>query len=236
MIPKVIHFCWFGGKQKPALVKKCINSWRHFAPDYRIIQWSEKNFDYNSLPYAAYCYNNQKYAFLTDYVRLEIIFRYGGIYLDTDVELVKSFDSLLEYEAFYGFENEKYVATGLGFGAEKNHVTVGHMLEKYYELKSGYEGNFPMIPCPELNTNALMDLGLIRNGKRQNVMGAEILPVEYLNPYDDPTGVLSVTDSTLSIHWYGKSWMPTRKKLRNRLTRPLHRILGVDFFRKHIKE
>ena len=117
-IPKVIHYCWFGGNPKPKLVQKCIHSWKKYCPDYEIIEWNESNFDISSCPlYVRQAYDVKKWAFVSDYARLKIIHTCGGIYLDTDVELIKSLDSLLEYNAFFGFEDGKYVATGLGFGA-----------------------------------------------------------------------------------------------------------------------
>ena len=233
MIPKVIHFCWFGRKKKPALVRRCIDSWRKNAPDYHIVQWNEDSFDINKYPYTAFCYQRKQYAFLSDFVRLAVVYQYGGIYLDTDVELIKSLDPLLGFKAFYGFENKDYIATGLGFGAEKGHITVKRMLDEYLRLKPDTMGEYSLVPCPRLNTESLLELGLVRDGSRQTVFGAEILPAVYMNPYDDPTGVLSVSEETISIHWYGKSWMPKTKVLRSKITKPFHRVFGVDVFKKH---
>ena len=118
MIPPHIHYCWFGGAKKPRLAEKCIASWKKHCPGYEITEWNESNFDISAYPYAEYCLKNRKWAFLSDFVRLDVVNRYGGIYFDTDVEAVRSFDPLLEYGAFYGFENDDNIATGLGFGAE----------------------------------------------------------------------------------------------------------------------
>ena len=157
----------------------------------------------------------------------------GGIYLDTDVELIKSPDELLRFEAFFGFENIETVATGLGFGAVSNNPIVKAMIDTYLGFEKKPDGSFKLIGCPEINTNAVERFGLIKNGERQNVAGAEILPVDYLNPLDDSTGRLNITNNTISINHYGKTWMTKTHKLRSRLTRPLHRVLGTDFFRKH---
>lgn len=231
MIPKKIHYCWFGGKELPELAKRCIASWVRYCPDYEIVRWDESNFDLDQSPYARWCYDNGKWAFLSDYARLAIVTEQGGFYFDTDVELVKSLDELLLFEAFYGFENASCVNTGQGFGAMAHHATVEAMLAQYLALKSDQNGDFPVQACPALNTAALMPMGLVLNGERQNVAGAEILPADFLNPYDDATGKLNRTKNTVSIHWYSKSWISSGARLRSKLTRPFHRVFGVDCFR-----
>lgn len=232
MIPKKIHYCWFGRGEKPKLAKKCIASWKKYMSDYEIIEWNEDNFDVGLNEYTKYCYSNKKWAFLSDFVRLYVVEKYGGIYLDTDVELLCSLNSLSNYEAFFGFENDNYVATGLGFGAEKNHQTVIAMLEEYYELRKNGDGTIELTGCPKLNTKALEKLGLKLNGKRQCVKGAQILPQDFLNPYDDAVGVLKKTENTYSIHWYSKSALSLKSKIRSKITRPFHRLFGVDCFKK----
>ncbi len=233
MIPKVIHYCWFGGNGKPHKIKKCIASWRKICPSYQIIEWNESNFDLSQHPYLKWCHDNGKWAYLSDFARLLIIKENGGIYFDTDVELIKSPEHLLSNEAFFGFENENNIATGLGFGAKPNHKTVEAMIQEYSSLIPDEEGNFPLVTCPALNTKALLPFGLQLNGQEQMIAGAMILPMDYMNPYDDPTGRLNITENTFSIHWYSKSWMKKTKIIRSKLTRPMHRVFGVDVFRKH---
>ena len=230
MIPKIIHYCWFGRGEKPKLAQKCIASWHKYCPDYEIIEWNEDNFPIADYPYAAYCLQTKKWAYLSDFVRLHVVRQHGGIYFDTDVELLRAPDELLQYEAFYGFENNEYVATGLGFGAEADHPTVAAMEEKYLAMQPGDDGAFPVTGCPALNTDALLPFGLQLNGLRQNIAGAEILPAEYLNPFNDHTGKLTRTENTVSIHWYGKSALDKKTILRSRLTRPFHRIFGENCF------
>lgn len=230
MIPKKIHYCWFGRNEKPKAVQNCIASWKKYCPDYEIIEWNEDNFDVSQNEYLDYCYKNQKWAFLSDLARLIIVAQEGGIYFDTDVELVKNPDSLLKYSAFYGFENEKNVATGLGFGAIAHHSSVVSMIQQYNKLKVDEDGNYPMIVCPQLNTQALIKFGLKLNGEKQLLGDVVILPVEYMNPYDDPTGRCNKTSNTISIHWYSKSWMNRRAILRSKLTKPFHRLFGNDCF------
>ena len=230
MIPKKIHYCWFGRGEKPKLAQKCIASWKRFCPDYEIIEWNEDNFDMNENAYVRYCYENRKWAFLSDYVRLAVVCREGGIYFDTDVEVIAPVDALLEHEAFYAFENDSYVATGLGFGAEAHHVTIEKMLEEYavFVPKSGEP--FAFTGCPTLNTGALLPLGLELNGEYQTVAGAVILPQDYMNPYEDATGLLNKTENTISIHWYSKSALSRSAILRSKITRVFHRLFGVNCF------
>ena len=223
MIPKVIHYCWFGRGEKPKLAKKCIASWKKYCPDYEIIEWNEDNFDINQNEYTKMCYSEKKFAFLSDYARLLVIYNSGGVYFDLDVELFKPIDSLLINEAYFGFEMDEYVNTGLGFGAEKGNSNVKLMLDEYDKLLDGKNGT---IGCPILNTNALLNVGLQLNGKKQIVNGAIILPQEYFNPYDDVTGRLFKTNNTYSVHWFAKSWMKKRKIFRSKLSKLLHRLMG----------
>lgn len=221
MIPKRIHYCWFGRNEKPKLAVKCINSWRKYCPDYEIVEWNEDNFDINLNEYTKMCYKQKKYAFLSDYLRLLIVEKYGGIYFDTDVEVISSFDDLLDNEAFFGFENDEYVNTGVGFGAEPENEIVRQMICEYEQLIDGTHGT---IGCPILNTEALVRQGMIRNGKMQNIKGAVIYPIDYFNPYNDATGVLKKTNNSHSIHWYAKSWMSKGIILRSVISKPIHRI------------
>ena len=232
MIPKIIHYCWFGGNEKPKLAKKCIESWKKFCPDYEIVEWNEQNFDVNMNAYTKMCYENKKFAFLTDYVRLFVVEKYGGIYFDTDVEVLCSFDDMLDNEAFFGFENSEYINTGVGFGAEKSNILVIQMLEEYAKLLDGKHG---VISCPELNTKALVKYGLRCEGTKQQLEHGEVYPIDYFNPYDDTTGRIQKTKNTHSVHWFAKSWMGSKQKLRNKITRVLHRYFGTDCFRRFRK-
>lgn len=232
MIPKKIHYCWFGWGEKPKKAKKCIASWKKHCPDYEIIEWNEDNFPADKYPYAVYCLENKKYAFLSDFVRLVAVYENGGLYFDTDVELIRSPDALLRYDAFYGFENDKFVNTGEGFGAVKGQETVKKMLELYLALEPDENGAYPIIGCPKLNTEALLSFGLEQNGKEQTVGGAKILPADYFNPYDDPTGKLNLTENTVGIHWYSKSWMSKKSIARSIISKPFHRLFGEDCFSK----
>ena len=222
MIPKKIHYCWFGRGEKPKLAQKCIASWRKYMPDYEIIEWNEDNFDVNYNAYTKMCYEEKKYAFLTDYLRLLIVEEHGGIYFDTDVEAVRSFDDLLAYPAFFGFENNQYANTGEGFGAEAHHAVVRQMLKEYEPLLDGQHG---VIGCPILNTDALQKFGLRLDGKKQELdHHTVVFPADFFNPRNSTTGELKRTENTHSIHWYSASWMPWYKRARSAIGRPIHRL------------
>lgn len=223
MIPKKIHYCWFGRGEKSQKAKTCIESWKKYCPDYEIVEWNEDNFDVNLNAYTTMCYENRKFAFLSDYARLLIVEAHGGIYFDVDVEVVKPLDPLLGLPAFFGFETDRYVNTGMGFGAEAHNPVVRSMLAAYDRLLDGQNGT---VGCPILNTEGLVAHGLVLNGKEQDLGVAMVYPADYFNPYDDPTGRLKKTGNTYSIHWYAKSWMDRKTILRSKLTRPLHRLLS----------
>lgn len=232
MIPKKIHYCWFGRGEKPRLAEKCIASWRRFCPDYEIIEWNEDNFDINMNGYTRMCYEEKKYAFLSDYVRLVVVAKHGGVYFDTDVEVIKPIDVLLESDAFYCFETPEYVASGLGFGSVAGGESIRAMLSQYDFLLDGTKGTRG---CPRLNTSALVKLGLEQNGETQQVADATIFSSDYMNPFDTATGVISKTENTVSIHWYSAAWLSPGRRLRTRIMRPLHRIFGVDAFKRFRK-
>ncbi len=232
MIPKKIHYCWFGRGEKPKIAQKCIASWKKYCPDYEIIEWNEDNFDIYTNAYTEMCYTQKKFAFLTDYIRLKVLAQYGGIYFDTDVEVIRSFDDLLDAPAFFGFEDDSHVNTGVGFGCEAHNSAVLAMLTAYDPLLNGDKG---VIGCPVLNTKALVSLGLNLNGQKQILPNAIVYPADWFNPYDDPTGRLNKTHNTHSIHWYSKSWLSKGTILRSKLTKPLHRIFGVDAFKRFRK-
>lgn len=232
MIPKTIHYCWFGNNPKPKLAEKCIASWKKYCPDWTIIEWNESNYDTTQNEYTKMCIEQKKYAFLSDFVRLQVVTEHGGVYFDTDVELVKPIDDLLENEAFFGFETPENINSGLGFGSVAHGIAIEAMLEEYTPLLDGQGG---VKGCPGLNSSALERLGLIRNGQMQLVAGALILPIDYLNPYEIATGRLNKTENTYSIHWYSASWLSKKSRIRSAITRPFHRIFGVDCFKRFKK-
>lgn len=215
MIPKIIHYCWFGGNPLPPLAQKCIKSWKKYCPDYEIVRWDESNFDVNCCAYTAAMYEQKKWAFLTDYVRLKVVYDNGGIYLDTDVELLKPLDSCLGNKAFMGFETTGYVSTGLGFGAEKGYPFIGENMRVYEQIEDfSKPETCPIITMRLLNTYGLQcDTGYI-----QQFAGVTIYPVDYLCAKHTHTGQVCITENTISIHHFDGSWNTAaeRKKTKNR--------------------
>lgn len=179
------------------MTQKCIASWHKYCPDYEIIEWNEDNFDVNMNGYTKICYEEKKYAFLSDYARLLIVAQNGGLYFDTDVELIKSPDELLNNDAFFGYETPEFVAMGLGFGSVAHGTAVEAMLAEYDPFLDGTNGTEG---CPRLNTKALVKLGFVPDGMKQNIEGTVIYPSSFLNPLDSATRRLEKTDETVSIH------------------------------------
>lgn len=232
MIPKKIHYCWFGRGEKPASVQKCIESWKKFCPDYEIIEWNEDNFDIHCMPYTQQAYSAKKYAFVSDVARLIIVYKYGGIYLDTDVELIKSPDPLLSNTSFMGFETDLYVASGLGFGSEAGIEFFKEHIDQYKDKKFIFDdGSYNLKGCPKYATELLLEKGLVANGKEQTVAGVHIYPAEYFNPYDSITGKMNKTKNTYSVHWYDASWSDT-SAAKLKIKRTIRRLLGKTLSEK----
>ena len=211
MIPKKIHYCWFGGKPLPEDAKKCINSWKKYCPDYEIIEWNENNYDINKNKYTKYTYENKKFAFLTDYVRLDIIYNEGGIYLDTDVELVKSLDDLLNCEGYIGMEQIGTINTGQGFGAIKNHPFIKENKEYYEKHDFWKTGEFKQVICVKITTDILKNYGLKHENAFQKIDMMNIYPVEYFCPLKMGTNKINITNNTYSIHHFNASWYKGNK-------------------------
>lgn len=213
MIPKVIHYCWFGRGILPPLARRCIASWRTFCPDYKIVEWNEDNYDCSRPAYVREAYAAGKWAFVSDYARLEILYRCGGIYLDTDVELVRSLDGLLDCGCFLAVETTGRIATGLGFGAEAQSPSVRRMLDQYEGARFDLGGGmYDMLPCPHRNTKPFRELGFVPGGQVQRVTGAVIYPPEYFCPLDYETGQLHRTENTVAIHHFGASWISREER------------------------
>ena len=219
MIPKTIHYCWFGRNPKPKLAKKCIKSWKRRCPDYEIIEWNEDNFDISACPiYVRQAYEAKKWAFVTDYVRLKVVYDHGGIYLDTDVELRKNLDFLLANHAYFGFEDGNYIATGLGFGAEKGAPILAELMADYADIPFIHpDGSIDHTPCPRRNTEIFLWHGLEQDDQKQILDDSIlILPTEYLSPLDYETGKKRMTRHTVSIHWFAASWQPKEQRDKHR--------------------
>ena len=187
---------------------KCIESWKKFCPDYEIICWNEGNYDVSKYKYTKEAYEAKKWAFVSDIARLDILYNHGGIYLDTDVEIIKSIDDLLDFEGFMGFEDKKQVASGLGIGAVKGSEVVKLLLDSYRDI--GFikaDGSFDLTPCPVRNTRDLVKIGLITDGTYQEINGFHFFERDVLAPKEATSGRLKyLTKNTRSIHHYDASW------------------------------
>lgn len=224
-IPKIIHYCWFGGGEKPTIIKKCIRSWKKYCPEYKIIEWNESNFDIDSLLFCRQAYDAKKWAFITDYVRLKVLYDMGGIYMDTDVELLKPLDDYLQYDCFMGFQHEKYVATGLIVGAKKHHEFIGENAEIYHQIEFiNHEDSTKLVVCQEYTTSLLSKRGLVVpcTGEIQKIGDIYIFPPEYFCPYDHRTGITNITVNTTAIHHFASSWWDTDRKRQYRKSQRMH--------------
>ena len=222
MIPKVIHYCWFGGNPKPDDVKRCIESWKRYCRGYEIIEWNESNYDVTKNNYMRQAYDAKYWGFVPDYARLDIIYHYGGIYFDTDVELIRPPDDLLGLKAFMGLERPGLVALGLGFGAERGHPLIKELLDYYEQLDFVNErGEYDLTPSPKHQAAVMAANGLSGEDADQVIAGANVFRTEYFCPLDFRTNELRVTDHTYSIHHFNASWhTPDQARLR-RLRRTL---------------
>ena len=235
MIPKIIHYCWFGRNPLPESAVKCIDSWKKFFPDYEIKEWNEDNFDVNIIPYTKEAYEAKKYAFVSDYARMWILYHYGGLYFDTDVEVIKAMDDIVVRGPFMGVEVEAkrgeypLVAPGLGLGAESKMDLYKEILDYYAPLHFlSEDGSLNQVTVVKHVTNVLAETGLKQTNEQQEVAGVWIYPREYFNPLDDNTGKLVITENTRSIHWYTKTWLKKQNPLRTWIVRRIHRYFGND--------
>lgn len=227
MIPKVIHYCWFGKNPKPDLVLKCIESWKKYCPDYEIIEWNEDNFDLCINNYVKEAYECKKWAFVSDYVRLWILYNYGGIYFDTDVEIIKSIDELLDCNVFLCSEDNYRVSTGLGLGSEKGNSIIKKMLDDYDNIHFVNDGIMDTTTCRIRNTKSISNdiTNLINKDSFSEENGIRFYPPKYFCPYDFNTGKLNITDDTYAIHWYSATWLPKHIILRKKIGRIVRRLL-----------
>jgi len=223
MIPKIIHYCWFGGKEKPESVKRMIDSWKKSCPDFEIKEWNESNYDIDKHPFMRLAKERGKWSFVSDYARLDILYENGGIYLDTDVELLKSLEPLCSYKGFIGFERDDLVNDGQGFGGERGLPVLKEMLAVYDE--KSFEYGF--VESPILRTEVLSRHGLVKDGKEQTVADMRILPKDYLCPRNYYTGRIEITDNTYGIHYYDGTWKNKKEKRYEGLMRFLCKTFGI---------
>ncbi len=211
MIPRKIHYCWFGGKPLPELAQKCIASWKKFLPDCEIIEWNEGNYDVRKIPYTAQAYDAGKYAFVSDYARFDILYQHGGIYFDTDVEVIKPLGDILARGAFAGVESaghpSRALAAGLGLASPAASPVYREILDSY-EASSflNGDGSMNLTTVVERVSGIFRRHGLTDSNEIQEVAGIAVYPAEYFCPKDYRTGALNITENTYTIHHFDGSW------------------------------
>ncbi len=226
-IPKVIHYCWFGGKPLPKSAEKCIKSWRKFLPDYEIKRWDESNFDVNCIPYVSEAYAAKKYAFVSDYARFWILYREGGLYFDTDVEVIKPMEHIISAGPFMGFQNsyepgatpdELGVAPGLGLGVNPGLGLYKEILDVYSGLRfRNPDGSLNLKTVVEYTTETLCKYGLRGIPDIQTVAGVTIYPGDYFSPIQGSTREMKITPNTVSIHYGDATWVTGWPKYRENI-------------------
>lgn len=206
-IPKIIHYCWFGGTTIPKDLQQYISTWQEKCPDYTIKRWDESNYDVTKNRYMKEAYDNKKWGFVSDYARLDILYEYGGIYLDTDVEVLKNFDELLYQGAFCSFLADFKVNTGNGIGAVPKHRLIKDMMKEYDNIKFiNDNGTLNIVPCMEYQHKTLSKYNYNINGKLQEFDDFAILPLDVLCGYNHYIDKYIVNDNTFAIHHSKRSW------------------------------
>lgn len=247
MIPKTIHYCWFGNGEIPERFRQYIDNWKKICPDYEIIEWNESNYDINKNRYMRQAYERKRWGFVPDYARLDIIYNCGGIYLDTDVEIIKPLDELLELSGFIGQEScSKYINLGNGFAAEKGNEIIKLMLDSYEDRDFVLDnGQLDTLPSPAINTKPLYDIGFKWSDKIQelqfNNSKITVFPCEYFCPIDYDTGENHTSENTYMIHHYAGTWQTPEsleiRKLKEKYCEKYGKYLGnkitkIYYYRK----
>lgn len=227
-IPKIIHYCWFGRNEKPAIVKNCIESWRRFLPEYQLTEWNEDNFDIsNAIIYVQDAYKHKKYAFVSDYVRLYALKKMGGVYMDTDVEVLKSYNNLLEYSSFWGFEDDQYMASCV-IGAQKADILLDAFYH-HYDNKTfiNDDGSLNQVTNTYVLSEIVKSMDISLNGKKQFINdNIAIFPKTYFSPYDYKNGDNFICEESYAIHHFSQTWLPWHVRYRKTLKNKIMKIFG----------
>lgn len=215
VIPRVIHYCWFGGSEIPEELQFYMESWKKYCPDYKIVCWSENNYDVTQNQYIYEAYKNKKWAFVSDYVRIDVVNKFGGIYLDTDVEILKPLDELLHFRGFIGFENAGLVATGLGFGSSGKSEILEEILSCYQKREFlNSDGEMDLTPCPIIETQVLEKFGLKKNNCMQEIgSGFMVFPTTFFGGINLGTRQMEKEEYSYSVHHYAGTWMQEKDEV-----------------------
>lgn len=228
MIPKILHYCWFGKNPLPELVEKCIDSWKKYCPDYQIMEWNESNFDISANDYIRSAYQNKKYAFVADYARFVVLEQFGGIYMDTDVEVVRKFpEELLRNHVFIGREEIDRINPGLIIGAEPKSNLCREMIEMYDKQSFlNPDGSLNCVTIVDYTSTYLSQKGWVPENKNQMIQTIMLYTPEYFCPKSIKTGVTKLTKNSLTIHHFDGSWFSEEEKKRSILQRKFNHVLG----------
>lgn len=227
-IPKIIHYIWIGNKKKPKIFRKCYKSWKRHLVDYKIMEWNESNLPLNLNKYVSDAIVNKKYAFASDVFRWYILYNYGGIYLDIDVEILKPLDIFLEHELFTGLEKENIIAPGLIFGAVKGNSFIKSLLEDYNRRSFIINNKMNLTTICTYTTNKYLEY--VSKGNEVDFL--KVYPERYFQPMNLETRKITVTNETYTIHHYQASWHNRPEKIKNFLSRKLIKYLGKDRYFK----
>ena len=234
MIEKKIHYCWFGGKPLPEDAKRYIESWKKYCPDYLIKEWNEQNFDLDKYPYVREAYDNKKFAFVTDVVRLYACYNEGGIYMDTDVEVLKNLDRFLMHKGVSGFESSTQIPTGM-MACQKGFPLFKELLDEYDGLHFVKpDGALDMTTNVTRITNTCLKYGFVPNGKFQVVDGFALYPSDYFCPKSFQDGKIYLTENSYTIHHFAGSWLNEEAKKRNAFRQKIYSKFGDGIVAKII--
>ena len=235
MIPKIIHYCWFGRGEKNPLIQACIASWRKYLPDYRIVEWNEDSFDVDSTLWTRQAYAAKKWAFVSDYVRLYALYTQGGLYFDTDVEVLRPLDRFLDNQAFTGFESNDNPVTAV-MGAESGNPIIAELLSYYSDrpfVKN--DGSLETLPNTYIITDCFEKLGIRKNGKEQLQQGLHVYPQIIFCPNNLTRIWNKPSTKSYTIHHFDQSWMKDKRntksytgRIRQYLTGVLRNTLGTE--------
>ena len=227
MIPRIIHYCWFGRNELPPLARRCIASWKKYAPEYSIVEWNEDNFDFKESRYAAEAYSVGKWAFVSDYARFRIIFENGGLYFDTDVELLQGCELVIGNKAFMACDKNYMISPGLGFGAEKHSTIIKACLDTYNDRDFlRRDGSMDLTTVVEICSSVLRYRGIIGTDDVAFYNDFTVYPCEYFAPKEYGSNKVSITKKTISIHHYDSSWLSSRQKKHARVVSFIEQIFG----------
>lgn len=231
MIPKIIHYVWVGGKPLTPLAEKCIASWKKYCPDYEIKRWDETTFDVNQNEYCKQAYESKKWAFVSDYIRLKVMYDFGGIYMDTDVEVIKPLDAFLDNHAFSGYEDKDTIPTGI-MASEKQGKWVGELLKDYDTkkfIKEDGSFNLETNVVQITNTTKKMYPNIVLNNTLTKCEDVVFYPKDYFCPIDLITNKKKITKNTCTIHWFAGSWLSGKTRCK-KIVKKILNVLSFGLF------